>query len=260
MKNKKILILLLILNFSLIGKAQMTTLYEFGNNTNDSIIGNFFIGKAFSTSPTTWIDSTYSNGLGFNASFGMLGTGTAKLQLMKSLPDIALYSDLEFQIEYTVFPNTQELLLFTSKNFILSTGQIASDNMVSSNITSMAIIPYTNTLGDSIIKIQMPVQGPDSVFLNINYIKISADISTLTSVNEIKQEDFKIFSNANNIEIIPINYANKYSVHIYNISGQEIYYSEQRNSSRISLDNKNGIYFIKIISDNNISTKRVFLY
>lgn len=261
MKNTRYLLLLLILTFSLIGKAQMTTLYEFGNNTNDSIEGNFIIGKVFSTSGGGWIDTTYSNGLGLNASFDIIGTGIAKLQLMKSLPNMALYSDLEFQIEYTVFPNTQELLLFTSQNTIVSTSQIPSDNLVSSNITSLATIPYTNISGDSILKIQMPVQGPDSVFLNINYIKISADtLTSPTSINEIKLDDFKVFSNANSIEIIPNNYTDSYKVHIYNSSGQEIYYSKKRNTSKISLSNEHGIYFIKIVSNNIVSTKKVFLY
>lgn len=262
MKNTKFLLLLLILNVSLIGKAQMTTLYEFGNNTNDSIQGNFNFGFAADiVLPGYWIDTVYSNGLGFNASLGIIGTtGTANHVYQKNLPNMALYSDLEFQIEYTIFPNTQELLLVTSKDGYISNYPLASDNLVSSNFNSLAIIPYTNTLGDSILKIQMPIQGPDSAFININYIKISADISTSTSVNEIKQKDFKIFSNANSIEIIPNNYTDNYVVHIYNSSGQEIYYSKKRNSSRISLNSQHGIFFIKIISNNNVITKKVFLH
>ena len=185
MKNTRFLLLLLILNFSLIGTAQMTTLYEFGNNTNDSILGNFNVGTVYTTGGVGYVvDTAYSNGLGLNASLGIIGTtGIAKHQYWKILPNMALYSDLEFQIEYTVFPSTQELLLFTSKNTIISTGPIASDNLVSSSFNSLAIIPYTNISGDSILKIQLPIQGPDSAFLNINYIKISADISTSTFCN-----------------------------------------------------------------------------
>ena len=96
----------------------MTTLYEFGDNTNDSIQGNFNVGTVFSTSSGGyWVDTTYSNGMGLNASLGIIGaTGIAKHQYWKILPNMALYSDLEFQIEYTIFPSTQDLLLFTSQN------------------------------------------------------------------------------------------------------------------------------------------------
>jgi PKD repeat protein len=188
MKNTRFLLLLLALNFSLIGKAQMTTIYEFGNNTNDSIHGNFifgFVAGIVGAPGGYWIDTVYSNGLGFNASVGVVGTtGNAKHVYIAHLPNMALYTDLEFQIEYTIFPSNQDLLLVTSNISGLANFPLANDNLVSSNFNSLAIIPYINTLGDSILKIQLPIlQGPDSAFININYIKISADISTSTVCN-----------------------------------------------------------------------------
>ncbi len=237
----------------------MVTIYEFGHNTNDSILGNFGYTIGFSGNGTIHEDSLSGDGLGFYASYEVSNMDDGMLHLFKSLPDMALYSDLEFQIEYTVYPSNYDLSLFVANDFMFSSEPNVSGTLVESSVISMATIPYTNVGGDSVLKLEIYLPLPDSVVIDIDYIRISADTSTHVSISEANAGDFLIYSNDHNIEIIPSENDSKYQVFVYNISGQEVYQNEEENASQISLHNESGIYIVKVVSDRKVWTKKVVL-
>lgn len=237
----------------------MTVLYEFGNNTTDSILGNFPYSYAFDN-PISSEHYVGNYGLGLEALFEFEYCDDGNLWLWSYLPEMANYLDLEFQIDYTIYPSDYQLSLYTSNISNFSTIPNENGSLVSEYVVSMESIPYTNFSGDSILKLMFFMPFPDSVSIYIDYIRISADTSTYTAINEEEFVDFGINSNRNNIEFIPGNNINKYQVIIYTTAGQEIYSNVLENNAMISLEGVNGIYIVKVISNNAIHTKKVFLH
>lgn len=259
LKFTRLFLLLLLFSVALNGKAQMTILYEFGNNTSESILGNFSYIYGFGDP----IGSEYyvgNNGLGFEALFEFEYCDDGNLWLISNLSEMANYLNLEFQINYTVYPSDYQLSMYTYFNNLISTIPELNGTLVSENVVSMESIPYTNFSADSVLKLVFFMPEPESVSINIDYIRISADASTYTALNEEEFVDFCIKSNRNNIEFIPGDNISKYQVIVYSTSGQEIYSNILENNAIISLKDVNGIYIVKVISNNTIHTKKVFLH
>ncbi|MFC2111085.1 T9SS type A sorting domain-containing protein [Bacteroidota bacterium] len=98
----------------------------------------------------------------------------------------------------------------------------------------------------------------DATFPTYNPWNIPCDTLT-TAIKEHNNSEFNIYPNPANNELI-IKYVdyNPIQIHIYNVAGiliKEIELNNSKNKIEIS-DLKIGIYFIQIISDNGITTKK----
>ena len=84
---------------------------------------------------------------------------------------------------------------------------------------------------------------------------------TAVSVYEINTLDANVYSFGNTIYIqLHENIQNKILIHIYDLSGKEIYVTSTQDSfSEIKLDEPAGIYLVEIISNEKTFSKKVFL-
>jgi len=237
----------------------MTTLYEFGNNTNDSI-PFYSVCNQWTPGPTSCGGSqgaaTYSsyNGLGIDWGVNYVCEGIDSRILREfDLPLMSLYSDLEFLFEFTIYSqsnNTYEPSLFTRNiDCFTMLANPQSSNIVETNISSLISIPYTNINGDSILSLEIPITFlTDSLHININYMKISADTSTLKINNSIKFIKTNIYPNpSNNLLNIELNNPNNfpYELTIYDNLGRKVHGSNFIIDEKIEVDVrdfKKGIY------------------
>ena len=260
----------------LISHSQMTTIYEFGSNTNDTIP----IYKTCSQHEMTTVsgcDSTFVGSYNslissnWTIKYTCLGVDS-KSRKWLILPLMSLYTDLEFIIDFTTYSqnnNSYNLELFSSNSDDCSTifSNLQSSNNIDTNINSLQTIEYSNTNGDSILSLEIPLKFlNDSLFVNINYIKISADISTLNTKNRVEFIESNIYPNPTknllNIELSNPNKLN-YELAIYDNLGRRIYFSNIIIDDKIEIDLKNfknGIYHYTIFNPaHNIRSNGKFI-
>jgi hypothetical protein len=256
----KLAVLLLLMNYSVY--SQMTTVYECGATTPNYFLSEFIYGTMISSTgnPPQGQTTFNNNGNGVDALFKYPGHDNGMFTLIRSIPVLSLYTSVEFYIEYTLMDTTSNLSLYLSDYLGTSTIPSANGNIVSSNVPSSLTIPFNNLLGDSVIKLIFNMSNVDSVFINLNYLRVDVDLSSAVSIDEstLQIAPVTIFSNENKINIVNEE-AKEYNVQVFNLIGQEIFNKKINNSTEIPLTNYSGV-FIVVVSD-NISTfsQKVFL-
>ena len=86
--------------------------------------------------------------------------------------------------------------------------------------------------------------------------------STTVGINDIENENnIEIYSHKNNVYISNMQSNTITKVEIYNITGTKIIDKKLNNSgvSKISVNEVSGNYIVKVISDNKVSVKKVFI-
>lgn len=179
---------------------------------------------------------------------------------------MANYGYLEFYIEYTLADPNSELSIFTSDSLSFQSTPNTCGNLVENSPLHMTAIPYYNTHQDSNLIIQIHTTPVDSAVMNISYIRIDVDVSSYgmfanpTSINEIRNDnDFNVFSNQERINILT-SLIQPYQVSIFNITGQEVFFSTKSGNSTIPFKEESGIYIVRILQENGeMFTKKVLI-
>lgn len=263
--KKLLLIGLLLFSFNFQGNAQMTTIFECGKNTPDSIYSSmgrveFLLGVQGSELFT--INPNNDNGIDVNLKIP--NADGAMFYIFKGIPQMAFYGYMECYIEYTVSDPICDVSLFSSDNYGFSSVPNISGNLIQATPTSMAVIPYYNNYGDSVFKIQTYIPQIDSAFIQINYVRIDLDLSSYmvftTGINDLTNDDnFNVLPDNQGIKISTLT-STSYQVNVFNVTGQEVYSGMNYGSSNIPFKHEDGIYIVQIIDDNGkMFSKKVFL-
>ncbi|NPA45557.1 MAG: T9SS type A sorting domain-containing protein, partial [Chlorobi bacterium] len=80
---------------------------------------------------------------------------------------------------------------------------------------------------------------------------------TTTTISDLENQ-IDIFANGNDI-IINANNNKIFGISIYDINGKLIKQESINDSNIINMNSKTGIYFVKVISEDNIYTKKLFI-
>lgn len=278
---KKFIILITLITISHLGFTQMTTIYECGINTPDSVVPefNYIWSKGmyahdqstFPDSPKTFINKTNSFEITFKYS------SKAALLLYKSIPFMSDYGYVEYYIDYTISDPNSELGLYSRNNTnqIMIGGSSSVGNiyfepdslfqLIGQSPLNMATIPFNNNNADSVLGIFVNVPYVDSVNIKINYIRVDVDLSSyMMFATDVKEQtaidEFSLFASNKNINISTSS-NNPYQVNVFNINGQEIYQGSKNGNSTIPLEtNSNGIYLVRIVdSQGKVISKKVYL-
>lgn len=262
---KKFIILITLITISHLGFTQMTTIYEGGINTPDSLYKDFgwWMGGAGSTGGCVCLYISSDGNNGVTSLHGQFQFST--LYLYKSIPDIANYGYLEFYIEYTLPDPNSELSIFTSDSLNFKTTPNSCGNLVETSPLQRTAIPYYNTHQDSNLIVQIHNSPSDSTIMNVSYIRVDVDLSSyMMFATDIKEQtaidEFSLFASNKNINISTSS-NNPYQVNVFNINGQEIYQGSKNGNSTIPLEtNSNGIYLVRIVdSQGKVISKKVYL-
>jgi len=260
---KRIMLILIVL-LSINSYAQKITLYESGNGTPNSILDDFNESiTIFSNSlplPLPGQHSFTSNGQAGEYLIEYPGHSNGIFFLSKAIGEMSNYTNLEFYIDYTIIDTTSELTLLSSNDFNLTTIINASGNLIASNVTPLSIIPYINNANDSILKIQFEMTDVDSVLLQVNYIRISADSSSIVGINELEaiSENISIESNDQSLNIINQN-SIPYHVEIYSLSGQQVFAKDITQTTKIPMNNYVGLFIVSISDSKNRYTQKIYM-
>ena len=256
---KKLSLIISLLTLTHFGFAQMTTIYEGGINTSDSLYTNFISqGSALISSSQTPDTLPHSILLLNDENYGVTGIyknwDKAIYHLFKSIPEISNYGYIYYYINYTLSNPNMQLSILTSDSLGLKTSSTPGycGNLVETSPSTMLAIADTNFFQDSVIKIQVDMPFHiDSVHININYFRIDVDLSSYmmfaTGINNTNaNKDFTILTDEHGVKISTSS-IQSYQVNIFNISGQEIFSGIYNGNSTIHLNHENGIYIIRII-------------
>jgi len=243
-------------------KSQMTTIYESGNSTSNYILTHFLTQTSFSTTgtpPPGQSTSSY-NGYGADYLFKYPGHDNGMFFMLREIQGMNLYSDLEFYIEYQVNGASNYLSLMTSNDMSLNTIPNSSGNIVASNISSHVTVPYTNSNLDSILKIELEIGDVDSVLLQINYIRVSADLSSAVGIGESNslKESVLVYTDGAVIKIMNKNNKPR-EIKVFNLMGQNVFSNKCKESLEIPLYNSSGIFIVHVTSAEGSFKQKVFL-
>lgn len=270
--KKLVFLILFIIGLNQINFTQMTTIYEGGINTSDSLYVDF-ISNGSSINMSTPNPDTLTHGIyllndgNYGASAIFTNWNKAIYHLYKNVPEIANYGYINYYINYTISDPNSQLSILTSDSLELKNASSPGfcGNLVESSPQNMIVIADTNFFQDSIIKIQVDLFGPiDSIYININYFRIDVDLSSYmmfaTGLNELNnKEDYTILSNEQGVKISTSSFQN-YQVSIFNLAGQEVFSGSRNESSIIPFKHKQGIYTVRIIdNDGKMYREKLFL-
>ena len=270
---KKFITLVTLISMCNLGFTQMTTIYEGGINTSDSLYTDFISqGSALISSSQTPDTLPHSILLLNDGNYGVNGIyknwDKAIYHLFKSVPEISNYGYINYYINYTLSDPNMQLSILTSDSLGLKTSSTPGycGNLVETSPSTMLAIADTNFFQDSIIKIQVDMPFHiDSVHININYIRIDVDLSSYmmfaTNVDGLaSDEEFSVFSSNHNINIVNAS-NNPYQVSVFNLNGQEIYQGNTSGNLTIPLEtNSNGIYLVRIINNKgDVVSKKLYI-
>ncbi|MCB9174372.1 MAG: T9SS type A sorting domain-containing protein [Flavobacteriales bacterium] len=278
---KKFIILITLITISHFGFSQMTTIYEGGANTFDSLYTGLPASATASTAGHNWPNpDTLLHSINF-FNDGNYGTGVifknwgkSLYQLYRSIPEIANYGYINYYINYTISNPNALLSILSSDSMALNSHAILNDitnselcgNVVSISPQNMIPIADTNYFQDSVIKLQVHMPAHfDSLYIDITYFRVDVDLSSyMMFATDVKEQtaidEFSLFASNKNINISTSS-NNPYQVNVFNINGQEIYQGSKNGNSTIPLEtNSNGIYLVRIVdSQGKMISKKVYL-
>jgi hypothetical protein len=235
--------------------GQMTIIHESGVGTNDSIIPLGFVSMSTASTPPGPIAQRTGQSIEVTES---THSGAEAAYIMGHFPEMSLYHNLEFYVEYTSTNPANDFHMYAD-----SAMQASSDpsypvagSLVSADYVSMTSVSFLSEVKDSILKFQLFFS--DTGKFTINYLRISADLTTAVSVEENTLNEIDVTGRGNQIYVNSAT-DEAYNLQVFDLSGKQVYHGQIIGESIIDPRLTSGVYVVRISSVYGMISRKVFL-
>lgn len=243
-------LLLTFVYFSgLSANAQMTTLFEAGTGVPQGVIQGFGTygfhadeSGAFLQVGGVWSDTMKVQIINTET------VGGADLWLIKRIPQMDIYAELEFFTDATLPPNS----IFT---YSVSTDSITWNSIPSAD----ANVPVTfdNNAGNKFVKLNIHIDPFDTTRFTVNYVSVKANSHVFVGLEEQTNETISV-SAANGQLSIHAAEGEAYDLVMYNMAGQSFFSASGKGEQLFEPAFSDGICLVQIAARQQLTTTRIY--
>lgn len=264
MKNILLLTCIIMLSFSLVGQNYNLTIYEVGfyDTTNHETFSDHNWTSPVITQGTGTVNYTENTTYGYST-ISVTSQNYWELEMEKEFTNNELnYGNIKVTIRLAqTFGdiNNSDIKLY----YIDDNGDILNTSNNSYQLTSSFPTEYTYTfnkqIGVSIKKLKIVLNGEST---QVPYVSsydlygLKIEVDGTTNIQENIANNFNVYSYNKNL-VVKTTTLENYSIHIYNISGQEVLVKNAQGNQDIPLNLATGVYIVNVSNSKESYNQKV---
>lgn len=233
-------------------RAQMTTLYDKGLGTGDSIMHSYvYFASEVNLNSLTFCAANQNEALYTKASTTL--PAVLKSSIVERIPDMENYTELELLAAgYSNHPE-DTLTFYTSVDSI---NWIPFDDF-----TEGSPVTFYNNFGHKYVMFEFThhTDGTDTMHCTFNQLRVRANENSAILGLETNENNVQIGIFATDEVLINPEYSTEMHITISSLQGKTIYSGTHTGNTHIPLNPTAGIYLVNVWQGNSFYSRRVYL-